>query len=387
MLRPRLERLSQCHRPHTDRGHRSFPRPSCVRLPTTRSPTDVTVTWKDALTFESDGRSGFLIDSAIESWYCFAGAFGVIILVAMAGRWFVQVQQGLRPLYDVKDLCVHAWTLRVLLTVYILSALAFRPPPVLPSSDLLFDALSAVGFLSATKVGLIRIPEVVIRADTTLYGKSNIFEPRVTPLDEIRHVFIVSMESADEMAWPYTPEYCKQRNCEDIAPEYNTPHHMTPFFQSLIDKEENTFYTSQYKASIAYTSKSHFSMACGQLPEFEALIKNELQVDPPLPCLPDLLRVMDPAFKSAHWAVSVLDLSHDHDPISFSIHPKTAIVYSATLTDCYAYSRCLGPLHPGYVSTSPNPTYGITMASSSRRQDTTSFLDAMTWRRCGIGRA
>lgn len=267
------------------------------------------VSWKDALTFEAEGRTDFLVASAIQSWYFFAGAYLAIFLLARLGRWLStrQWQDVLRKVSKKqnsnKDNKLYAWTPRLLLASYVLLAICFRPPRMLPSSDLLWEGLHTSAILFATKIGLVHPHAYIFQMNDTLYGKSNILEPRITPLDEIRHVFIVSLESADGLAWPYTPKYCEQRNCMDIPDEYNTAQHITPFFQSLIEKE-NTFFTSDYKANIAYTAKSHFGLACGQLPEYKNWVKAEIEMDPPLPCLPDVLRAADPAFKSAHWTVS-----------------------------------------------------------------------------------
>ena len=73
------------------------------------------------------------------------------------------------------------------------------------------------------------------------------FSPRLTPVDGIEHVFLIYLESGESAAWPYTPEFCKTRDCADIAPEYDTPDHFTPFFKSLIDGDPHALYMEDFR--------------------------------------------------------------------------------------------------------------------------------------------
>lgn len=254
------------------------------------------------LTFNTDGRTDYLVKSALQSWYCFAGAYTAILGLQRTGGW---LGNRLQSLFRLTDNGLVAWALRVMVLAFITAAIVYRPPRSLTTNDLLWEAVSTCAVLSAEGLGFLSsLAHDTIKTNPELYGRSNIFEPRVTPLDEIRHVFIISLESADNLAWPYSPDYCKHRGCDDIPPEYDNVEHMTPFFASLINRTENVFYTPNYKANIAYTAKSHFGMACGQLPHFKHMVTAEVEMDPPLPCLPDVLRAFDPSFRSAHWTVS-----------------------------------------------------------------------------------
>lgn len=289
---------------------------------------DVVITWKDALSFEASGRSEFLIKSAMESWYCFAAALASIISTAWFFRWLAFTIEG----YRMKNgEAAHQRTTvlaaRCMFGVYVLLALWFPPPRLLNSSNLLWDGVKTATIMGLTNLGVISNLGPHVESNSELFGRSNIYEPRLTPMGDIKHVFVVSMESADGLAWPYSPKYCENRNCMDIPSEYNTVEHITPFFNSLIQKD-NVFFTSEYKASIAYTTKSHFALACGQSPDYTNWVEEEWEVLPPLPCLPQVLRAADPSFRSSHFAVSppyvgskisITDVhcdlkSHNHSP-------------------------------------------------------------------------
>lgn len=79
---------------------------------------------------------------------------------------------------------------------------------------------------------------------------------------------------------------------------------MTPFFASLVNSND-TCYTIEHKANIACTSEPMFGAMCSQLPEYEPLMTGEIEMNTTLPCLPNLLRVADPSFKSAHYSIGL----------------------------------------------------------------------------------
>jgi hypothetical protein len=85
--------------------------------------------------------------------------------------------------------------------------------------------------------------------ETTIYGVSNMYSPRVTPVDPIEHVFLIYLESGESLAWPFSPEFCKNRDCADISPEYNTPDHFTPFFKSLVMQDPNAVYLEDFRTN------------------------------------------------------------------------------------------------------------------------------------------
>lgn len=183
-----------------------------------------------------------------------------------------------------------------------------RPPSVLATNDMLLDGFETAGKMAWEAVVP---PSDDKKADVrdTLYGRSNALEPRVSMLKPVKHVFFVSMESADGLAWPWSSRFCEERNCMDMPAEYNTPEHMTPFYASLINSKD-TYYTAEYKANIAYTAKSMFGAMCGQLPEYKPLMTGEIEMNTTLPCLPNLLRTADPSFKSAQYSVSQIHRTH-----------------------------------------------------------------------------
>jgi hypothetical protein len=142
-----------------------------------------------------------------------------------------------------KQVCFLA---RFLAVVYICSSIFIRPSSVIPVGNLLLDGITtAAGLAFASSAGAMTSQSHA----AGLYGASNIRQPRVARLPaprKIEHVFQIFLESSDGLAWPFSPEFCEKRSCQDIAPEFNTAEHMTPFFSSLI-RDPNTYFTSNFK--------------------------------------------------------------------------------------------------------------------------------------------
>lgn len=131
--------------------------------------------------------------------------------------------------------------------------------------------------------------------NTTIYGQSNAFQPRLTTLDTdaIKHVFFIFLESADYLAWPYQPDkFCKHRNCEDIPEEYNKVEEFTPFFNDLIKNDKNTLFVNDFRTNLAYTIKAHLASMCGIMPHIHDYISSEAEMDSPTACLPHIVKAL-----------------------------------------------------------------------------------------------
>lgn len=268
--------------------------------------TEVIFSWEETLSFESSGQSGFLVSFAVENWFFFFIAW---LSVAIGGIAITVCKLASQRIYAAHQQDIPLRKLGFLLAafaaIYFLSSLLVRPSSVVPATDLLLDGLGASAILILAFFGFGSAPVIQPSSDT-LYGSSNIRQPRIArlpPPKKLEHVFHIVLESADGLAWPFSSDFCEQRCCQDIKPEYNTADHITPFFASLV-KDPNTYFTPELKTSIAYTTKSHFGSMCGQHPQFKNFVTGEAHVDPPLPCLPKLLRALDPKFQTAFYVVS-----------------------------------------------------------------------------------
>lgn len=139
---------------------------------------------------------------------------------------------------------------------------------------------------------------------TLLYGASNIKQPRISPISHVEHVFLIYLESAELLAWPYSPEFCKKRNCSDIDKIYDTPEYFTPFFHSLATQDPEAVLLENFRTNVAFTTKANLATECGIMPEVKDGIVTEAAMKMLLPCLPDLLRAYDSRFKSRKFVVS-----------------------------------------------------------------------------------
>lgn len=179
-----------------------------------------------------------------------------------------------------------------------------RPPShTLKTGDLL---LSGIGFAFELGLGRSAGNNFVFHQanETFFYGESNIRQPRRSATKPIEHVFLIFLESADGLAWPFSPNFCSQRNCSDLDPKYNTPEYFTPFFNFLVNDDPEAVLLEGFRTTVALTAKSNMATECGVMSEVRDGIGNEALMKNRLPCLPDLLRAYDPSFKSRKFVVS-----------------------------------------------------------------------------------
>lgn len=139
---------------------------------------------------------------------------------------------------------------------------------------------------------------------TSIYGYSNVEQPRLSPINAVEHVFLIYLESGESLAWPYSPEFCQTRNCSDIAPEYDTPDYFTPFFNSLVTQDPEAVLFEDFRTNLAFTTKSHLATECGTMPEVKDGVTNEAMMKTLLPCLPDAVKAFDPKFRTRKFIVS-----------------------------------------------------------------------------------
>jgi hypothetical protein len=216
---------------------------------------EVIFSWEETLSFESSGQSGFLVSFALDNWFCF---FASWMSVAVGGLAITVCKLVLRHIYAGHQQNPPLRKLAFLAvasgSIYILTSLLVRPSSVVPATDLLLDGFGASATLLLAIFGFGSGPVIQPPSDS-LYGSSNIRQPRITRLPsakKLEHVFHIFLESADGLAWPFSSDFCEQRFCQDIKPEYNTAEHMTPFFASLVN-DPNTYFTPHFKTKCVWT--------------------------------------------------------------------------------------------------------------------------------------
>lgn len=176
---------------------------------------------------------------------------------------------------------------------------AVRPPRALPATDLLIDGVTATSAILLFQEE--HTHPTALNKNTTIYGQSNAFQPRLTPIDsdKIEHVFFLFLESADHLAWPYQPDqFCKHRNCEDLPEQYNKVEEFTPFFNDLIKNDPHTVFIDNFRTNLAYTIKSHLGSMCGVMPHVRDFIGPEAEMHTPTGCLPHIVKQLDDNWKT-----------------------------------------------------------------------------------------
>lgn len=180
---------------------------------------------------------------------------------------------------------------------------AVRPPNALPATDLLIDGITATSALLLFSDD--HTHPIALNKNTTIYGQSNAFQPRLTPIDseKIEHVFFLFLESADHLAWPYQPDqFCKHRNCEDMPEKYNKVEEFTPFFDDLIKSDPHTVFIEDFRTNLAYTIKSQLSSMCGVMPHVKDQVTSEAEMHTATGCLPEIVKQLnDGDAKESKW--------------------------------------------------------------------------------------
>ena len=142
----------------------------------------------------------------------------------------------------------------------------------------------------------------------SMHGRTNIDLPFSYPVaverKQHKHVFMIWLEGSAAAAWPWTKEsvfylnelsvsvakniyrYCQMHNCADIPAQYDTPEHMTPFFQNLT---RGALRVQNYAVNVAFSVKSDHTAACGNIPPSSDFTSVEHAIQVPRPCLPHIL--------------------------------------------------------------------------------------------------
>lgn len=254
------------------------------------------------------GQTDILAPVLAASWPIFVRAAIVLLLGGLAVTICHLCLIGLNTRLRERQPPAHMlFTLTWLGAVasLIVFATVVRPPGhTLKTGNLL---LSGISFAFSLLAGKSAENAFVFHHDneTFFYGQSNIRQPRHTALKPIEHVFLIFLESADGLAWPFLPSFCSQRNCSDLEPKYNTPDYFTPFFNSLVRDDPEAVLLEGFRTTVALTAKSNLATECGVMAEVREGVKNEAVMKKRLPCLPDLLRAYDPKFKSRKFVVSI----------------------------------------------------------------------------------
>lgn len=138
--------------------------------------------------------------------------------------------------------------------------------------------------------------------DALLYGHSNIHSPYRPEYSHAnatapRHIFHVLLESASSLSYPFDG-FCADHGCEDISsPNAHllTSEHMTPNYARFVNESYNL---GTLMSTTSFSNKAHFASVCGTMPELKDWT-SEHEKPTALPCLPELLKAMDPEFATA----------------------------------------------------------------------------------------
>ena len=134
-----------------------------------------------------------------------------------------------------------------------------------------------------------------------LYGTSNIDAPlhwpNVPGHGQARHVFVILVESASSLAFPFSSEFCKRFTCQDLAPEFASPAYMTPNYARFLNESIDAH---EMLSTSSLSSKSHFASMCGTLPHLKDF-SSEHVLPHALPCLPELVQALDDTFVTGRF--------------------------------------------------------------------------------------
>jgi hypothetical protein len=277
----------------------------------TRATTGVVFSWQGA--FDSSSQSGYLLGYAFTEFphflLAYLSIFSIGTAITLSRYWlpYLVAEDSTSSSSIIRKLVPSGKKRYALIGISIIGFLAVcaavRPPRALPATDLLIDGVTATSAILLFSGGTHTHPPA-LNKNTTIYGHSNAFQQRVTPLDsdKIEHVFFIFLESADELAWPYQPDkFCKHRNCEDISEEYNKVEHFTPFFNSLVTQDPHSVYINDFRTNLAYTIKAHLASMCGVMPHIHDYISAEAEMTPPTACVPHILKTIDPEKWKTGW--------------------------------------------------------------------------------------
>lgn len=262
----------------------------------------VVFSWQGA--FDSSSQTGYLFGYAMTEFPHFLATYATILGLGTGTMllrcWIPRlIDNGTLSSAKVTKYIIPA-SKKIRIAIVSIVVIAFlsicaavRPPKALPATDLLIDGVTATSAILLFKEE--HTHPIALNANTTIYGQSNAFQPRLTPIntEDIKHVFFIFLESADYLAWPYQPDsFCKHRNCEDIDEKYNKVEEFTPFFNELIKNDKNTVFIENFRTNLAYTIKAHLASMCGILPHIHDYISSEADMDSPTACLPHILKAL-----------------------------------------------------------------------------------------------
>jgi hypothetical protein len=135
--------------------------------------------------------------------------------------------------------------------IFLVCAILFRPPHSAPATNVVYDAVV---------VGLRMLHFIGKGAVTGRWRNAGVdhsleeFEGR--PIFDIgrkfRHIFIIFLESADKLAWPFQERFCRERNCPGVDPQFLTAESRTPFFNNLT---RTSLLVDNFRTNVAFTIK------------------------------------------------------------------------------------------------------------------------------------
>ena len=168
-----------------------------------------------------------------------------------------------------------------------------------------------------------------------LYGTSNIdaplYWPNVPGQGQARHVFVVLVESASSLAFPFSPEFCKRFTCPDLAPQFAHPAYMTPNYARFLNESIDAH---EMLSSSSFSNKAHFSSMCGTLPHLKDF-SSEHVLPHALPCLPELVQALDDKFVTGRF-----ETGDDHWDHAREVFDAVGYQEHASMHDVRA-QRCL----------------------------------------------
>lgn len=278
----------------------------------------VVFSWQGA--FDSTSQTGYLFGYALTEFPHFLLTYLTILAggtaITLSRYWIPHSLEGASFSRFIPGGKKRIALIAVTILCFLAICAAVRPPQTLPATDLLIDgitATSAILFFQNNHTHPLAMPR-----NMTIYGSSNAYQPRITSIDskKIEHVFFLFLESADELAWPYSPEFCEHRNCKDIPDEYNNVEHFTPFFNKLIKEDPNTVFIEDFRTNLAYTIKAHLASMCGTMPHIHDYMSSEAEMISPTACLPHIVKKLDERFTTGWFQAQMTAYDRQHEVIS-----------------------------------------------------------------------
>lgn len=122
-----------------------------------------------------------------------------------------------------------------------------------------------------------------------------------------KHVFHVLLESSTHDAWPHHPHFAQRLGLDDIPEEYNQASFVTPHFDKIA---KSSFVARNWYSNARYTVKAQYALNCGVYPRAAETAYAEGHTTEDLPCLPHLLKQLDPTFSTAFMQSATSDFDH-----------------------------------------------------------------------------